>query len=139
MADAGRRVDVTTDPVSNTDCDTLRFRSGITQTVDQWIASFRENLCSTPDPFLDRGRFTPDQATWPVLYLVVQEPGVSQHAGALGLDDPVSLDREVNIVTDAAAESTGGILDNLDFPGSRGVACSLHESRNRLCLFASFP
>ena len=70
------------------------------------------------DPLVDRGRLAVDQARRAVVGLMVQEPRFAQHAGPLGLDDVIVLDRQVDVVAHAAAERAGGVLHDFE----RGIS-----------------
>ena len=78
-----------------------------------YLASAR--ICAARSmPVFDRGRLTVDQATGPLVDVVVEEPGLAQHAGPLGFDDVVVLDRQIDVVAHAAAERAGGVLDDFE-------------------------
>src|SRR3569832_727273 len=109
MTDAGRRVDGAVDPVNDADGDALRLARRIAETVDDGIFSGRENLSSAIVAILERGRLALDEAAWPVLNVVVEEPRLAQDAGPFGLDDVVILNRKIDVVADAAAERAGGV------------------------------
>ena len=66
------------------------------------------------DPILHRRGLAFDQTGRNILELMAEEPGFAQHARALGLDDAIALDLERDVVTDAAAESAGRVLDDLE-------------------------
>src|SRR4029079_12382569 len=77
-----------------------------------------ENAGCALDAFLDGGRTSLDQTARTIVSVVVIEPGLAQHARALRIDDVVVLDRDVDVVTHAAAERACRIFD--DRGASRG-------------------
>jgi hypothetical protein len=57
-------------------------------------------------------------AGWPwiarrLLDVVIQEPARAENAGPLGFDNPVAIDRQVDVVAHAPAERASGVLDDL--------------------------
>ena len=64
----------------------LGFERRVAQAVDQRVPGVGQNLRRPFDAFLELAGW-PLIARGPLLDLVVQEPGRSQHAGPFGLDD----------------------------------------------------
>jgi hypothetical protein len=52
-----------------------------------------------------------------MLSRVIEEPGLAQHAGPLGFDDPLFVGVQLNIIADAPAEGAGGVVDNREIHG----------------------
>src|SRR5439155_25954104 len=82
------------------------------------VAGASQDLRRALDRLVERGRPSLDEGDGPVLDVVVEEPGLAEHAGVLGPGDLVALDGQFHVVANAAAEGAGGVANDLQFtPG----------------------
>src|SRR5207248_11284965 len=94
-----------------------RLASRVRQAVYDRVTGVRQEAGRRLDPFLQARRLAPDGDGRTILDVVVEEPGLAQHAGVLRLRDAVAFDGQINVVTDAAAEGAGGVGNDLQFSG----------------------
>src|SRR4029077_17291029 len=106
------RVQGASDRVADADGHALGFRRGVAQPVDDRIPRFRQNPGGAIDAFGDGCWAAFNEATGTVVGVVVEKPGLAEHARPLGVDDVVVLHRDIDVITHAAAKGAGGVLDD---------------------------
>ena len=141
VANAGRRVDAAADPVADRHRHALGLGGRVAEPVDDRVLRLDQDPRGAFDPILHRGRLAFDQAGRAVLVLMTEEPRLPQNACTLGLGDAIPFDFQRDVVADAAAESAGGVLDDLEFAVRFRLAQTdrTHRSRNSIGTNASPP
>src|SRR5437867_1768703 len=93
----------------------LRVARDIAQPVDERQVGFVQVLCRRIDRGGEGGGFSVDERVWKqTLRGVVLEPGLSETAGVLGLDDSIAVGVQLDVVTDAATEGARGVVHNVE-------------------------
>ena len=122
-------VDAASDPIGDRDSQALGFAGRPFQPEDDRIPGFPEDMSRPLDAFVERSRPALDEAVGSLGRLLVQEPGLSEVTRVPGLDDPVPLGSQHDVVAEAAAERARRVLDEwtISVQGfgrdSRHVAC----------------
>src|SRR5262249_22554117 len=85
----------------------------IAEAVDQRHVSLIEIIGRSFDGGIDRGRLALDQSIGKqTLSRVVLEPGIAEHASALGFGDALAVGMQLDIVTNTAAKGARRVLYN---------------------------
>ena len=101
--------------IDDADGNSLRFTRRVTQPITDRILPTRQNLCRSVVSLCQACRLAVDRTTRSVFNTVIEKPRLAQCTRSFGFDDVVVLDRQLNVVADATAESARRIMDNLQF------------------------
>src|SRR5205823_4418185 len=107
----GVAVDHTSDHFSEGDSTSLGFTRDVAKAVHQRHVGLVQQVRGELDGFSDCGFFAVDERVGiVVLGRVIFEMRLAEAAGVFGLDDLVGFRVELDVVADASAEGTGGVL-----------------------------
>lgn len=111
VSQGGVAVDHASNPLGQGDGVALRLAGDIAEPVYQRHVRLVEIFGRHLHRLVNRGRLAIDQGIGIAVFSgMVLEPRLAETTGALGLDDAVAFSLQVYVVTDAAAEGTGGVF-----------------------------
>ena len=111
-----------TPPISSASADRLALglAGDVAQAVDERHVGGVQELGRGLDRLVDRGLLAVDQGVGvEPLGGVVLEPRLAEDAGRLGLDDPLAVGVQLDVVADAPAERAGRVLRPRSVPSLR--------------------
>ena len=112
VSQGGVAVDHASNPFAQLHRVALGLAGDVAETVYQRHLCLVEVFSRNLHGLIHRSRFSIDQRIGvDVFGGVVFEPGLTETAGALRLDDSITLGLQADVVTHAAAKGTGGILN----------------------------
>src|SRR5205814_1821764 len=92
----------------------LRFGRCVGQAIDERVFGVGQNLRGFFDAVRDTRGLAVNQASRAVFDFMVQKPAIPQYAGPLRFHNAVAIDGQIDVVADAAAEGTRGVLDDFE-------------------------
>ena len=112
VSQRGVAVDHASNPLGQGDRVALRLAGGIAQPVHQRHIRLVQVLGRRLHRLIKRGCLAIDQGVRiAMLRRMILEPGLPESAGALRLDDSITLGLQADVVAHATAEGTGGVLN----------------------------